>query len=434
MMVFYYFWDYAIILPAAFFCILPVLQHSKIKPRLLLPLTSATLLITAAALAALRSLFAPDPNILLLGALVPMLLLYLLLFDVQKCRLGYIFLCGIAVFSFGGTATHYVQAVLNTEHEYLIACAVKWAISLLFLLAEVLSLKKLRWTINNENISSVWKCIWVVPLIITAANFFLIPSDYANVLVGRAFPLYVMFETVLVLFFIIFIIMKYVIARAITNKAEAEQNAQLLGMQAAQYEKLKKYLDNTAQMRHDFFYMAKTAQALAANNETEELKKLLSDYGAQIDSESSPRKYCENTALNAITAYYAEEAERQHIAFTARLNVAQSIMISDYELCSIVGNILDNSVAAASDVDGDHRRILFVADTKPNGDLYLAVSNPYSGAIRRKGSRFSSTKRGGHGIGLESVRAIVKKNSGYCNFRYDGSTFYSEIMLRQNGQ
>ena len=399
-MVFYYFWDYAIILPAAFFCILPVLQHSKIKPRLLLPMTSAALLITAAALAALRSLFAPDPNILLLGALVP----------------------------------HYVQAVLNTEHEYLIACAVKWAISLLFLLAEVLSLKKLRWTINNENISSVWKCIWVVPLIITAANFFLIPSDYANVLVGRAFPLYVMFETVLVLFFIIFIIMKYVIARAITNKAEAEQNAQLLGMQAAQYEKLKKYLDNTAQMRHDFFYMAKTAQALAANNETEELKKLLSDYGAQIDSESSPRKYCENTALNAITAYYAEEAERQHIAFTARLNVAQSIMISDYELCSIVGNILDNAVAAASDVDGDHRRILFVADTKPNGDLYLAVSNPYSGAIRRKGSRFSSTKRGGHGIGLESVRAIVKKNSGYCNFRYDGSTFYSEIMLRQNGQ
>ena len=343
MMVFYYFWDYAIILPAAFFCILPVLQHSKIKPRLLLPLTSAALLITAAALAALRSLFAPDPNILLLGALVPMLLLYLLLFDVQKCRLGYIFLCGIAVFSFGGTATHYVQAVLNTEHEYLIACAIKWAISLLFLLAEVLSLKKLRWTINNENISSVWKYIWVVPLIITAANFFLIPSDYANVLVGRAFPLYVMFETVLVLFFIIFIIMKYVIARAITNKAEAEQNAQLLGMQAAQYEKLKKYLDNTAQMRHDFFYMAKTAQALAANNETEELKRLLSDYGAQIDSESSPRKYCENTALNAITAYYAEEAERQHIAFTARLNVAQSIMISDYELCSIVGNILDNA-------------------------------------------------------------------------------------------
>ena len=434
MVIFYYFWDYAIILPAAFFCILPVLQHSRIKPKLLLPLTSAALLMAAAVLAVLRSLLAPDPNLLLLGALVPMLLLYIFLFDVQKCRLWYIFLCGIAVFSFGGTATHYVQAVLDTEHEYLIACAVKWAISLLFLLAEILSLPKLRWTINNENISSVWKYIWVVPLIITAANFYLIPSDYANVLVGRAFPLYVMFETILVLFFIIFIFMKYVIARAITNKAEAEQNAQLLGMQAAQYEKLKKYLDNTARMRHDFIYMAKTAQALAANNETEELKKLLSDYGAQIDSESSPHKYCENTALNAITAYYAEEAERQDIAFTARLNVAQSIMISDYELCSIVGNILDNAVTAAHDTDESNRRILFVADTKPNGDLYLAVSNPYSGSIRRKGIQFASTKRGGHGIGLESVRAIVKKNRGYCNFRYDESTFYSEIMLRQSGQ
>ena len=434
MVIFYYFWDYAIIFPAAFFCILPVLQHSKVKARLLLPLTSAALLMTSAALAVLRSLFAPDPNILLLGALVPMLLLYLLLFDVRKCKLGYVFLCGIAAFSFGGTATHYIQAVLDTENEFLIACAIKWAISLLFLIAEILTLPKLRWTINNEYISSVWKYIWVVPLIITAANFFLIPSDYANVLVGRAFPLYVMFEIILVLFFVIFVIMKYVIARAITNKAEAEQNAQLLGMQAAQYEKLKKYLEDTARMRHDFVYMAKTAQTLAANNEIDALKKLLSDYGAQIDLEGSPRKYCENTQLNAIAAYYAEEAERKDIIFTAKLNVAQSIMISDYELCSIVGNILDNAVVAAGESNNSNRRILFVADTKSNGDLYLAVSNPYSGAIRRKGSQFASTKRGGHGIGLESVRAVVKKNRGYCNFRYDGSTFYSEIMLRQREQ
>ena len=75
--------------------------------------------------------------------------------------------------------------------------------------------------------------------------------------------------------------------------------------------------------------------------------------------------------------------------------------------------------------------ILFVADTKPNGDLYIAVSNSYDGNVIEKGGKFRSTKADGHAVGLESVRAIVSKNKGYCNFRYDGKKFYSEIMLRQ---
>ena len=74
---------------------------------------------------------------------------------------------------------------------------------------------------------------------------------------------------------------------------------------------------------------------------------------------------------------------------------------------------------AASQAENKDSEILFAADTKPNGDLYLAVSNPYSGTIKEKGGKFSSTKAGGHGIGIESVRAIVRKNNGYSNFRYD---------------
>ena len=177
--------------------------------------------------------------------------------------------------------------------------------------------------------------------------------------------------------------------------------------------------------------MAKTAQALAANGKTAELQKLLHDYGTDIDSNATPPKYCEHTALNAITAYYASEAKEAAITLTARLNVSQNIIISDYELCSVAGNILDNAVAAAREVKGRPAQIVFVADTKPNGDLYLAVSNPYNGIIKKTGKKLTSTKSGGHGIGLESVKAIVDKNNGYCNFHYDGKTFYSEIMLRQ---
>ncbi len=426
-----YFWDYAIIFPAEILCVLPVMRHSIIKPKIFMPVLSAVLIVVAFLLAILRASTGLDPNIPLLLAVIPSLVVYFFAFDVKKIKLWYIFISTVAFFSFGGLATHYIEAVVDSSDAVYVAFSVKWIISLLFLAAEMVFLKQLRWFLDNENVNTTWKFIWIVPLLVTIFNFILIPSDYANVRVGRAFFLYIIYEITLIIFFIIILVMQYAIARAITNKAEAEQNAHLLGLQAAQYENLKKYMDSSAQMRHDFVFMAKTAQYLAAEGETEKLRQLLSDYGAGIDKNSAPDRYCEHVALSAITAYYADQARSDNIRFTVRLNVARNIVISDHELCSIVGNILDNALDAASQVKSPDREILFVADTKPNGDLYIAVSNPYSGTIKEKNGKFSTTKAGGHGIGLESVRAIVRKNNGYSNFRYDDNTFYSEIMLRQ---
>ena len=177
--------------------------------------------------------------------------------------------------------------------------------------------------------------------------------------------------------------------------------------------------------------MAKTARSLAASGEIEQLQKLLNDYGYSIDINAAPPCYCDNPAVNAITAHYVSEARKTGIHITVRLNVSKKIIISDYEICSIVGNILDNAVSAAEMVKNAVPEILFVADTKPNGDLYIAVSNSYDGNVIEKGGKFRSTKADGHAVGLESVRAIVRENKGYCNFRYDGKKFYSEIMLRQ---
>lgn len=423
--------DYLIIVPAAFMCVLPVLDHSRFKRKVTIAVVTAVTVIISFPMALVRCAAGVDANIPLFAVMSLFFIAYLLMFNVRKTKLWFLFISTAAIFSFGGLATHFVEAMSDAPNDEWISLAVKWGISLTFLIVEIVFLKKLVWLFDNENIDAVWRFVWAVPAIIIAANLFMIPENYEYVRLGRVFQEYVMVEIMLTLFFSIILVMLYTVARAIANKAEAEQNAHILGLQAAQYENLKKYMDSTARLRHDFLYMARTAQTLAANGETEQLQKLLSDYGAGIDANAAPQKFCEHTALNAITAYYAQEAKEADIRFIARLNVSQDMVISDYELCSVVGNILDNAVAAAKESNDDNAEILFVADTKANGDLYIAVTNPYSGAVKQKGKEFASTKSGGHGIGLESVKAIVEKNSGYSNFRYDGMTFYSEIMLRQ---
>ncbi len=427
-----YFWDYSIILPAAIACILPVMDHCKIKSKLFSPVMTVILLTVSFMMAVIRDCTGVNVNIPLICALVPSFVLYLLLFDVKKLKLLYFFVSSVAVFSFGGLSTHYIEAILDMEMEIYIAYSIKWLVSLLFVIAEILFLKKLRWLLNNENVDTIWRFMWIVPIIITISNFLLIPLDEANVRAGRIFFMYLLFEAIMVVFFVVTLLMQYTIARAITNKVEAEQNSRLLGMQAAQYNNLKKYLDNTARVRHDFIYMANTARNLAAIGDIDNLKKLLNDYGESIDANAAPPVYCNNTAINAITAHYVSEAQKKNIRITVKLDISQGLHITDYEICSIVGNILDNAVSAAGELHNDDAEILFVAETKQNGDLYLAVSNSYKGMIVKKRGKFSSTKENGHGIGLESVRAVVQKNNGYCNFHYDEKKFYSEIMLRQD--
>ena len=427
----FYIFDYAVVIPAAIMCMLPVLKYSRLKVSVLIPSVIGASAVASVILGLLEQLFGADPNIPLFIFLIPALILYLTAFDIHKLKLFFIFISTMAVFSFGGLATHIVHSYASPDNTLYYELAAKWMISLSFLAAEIIFLRHLEWLYDNDNINSVWKFIWTVPAIVTAANIYMIPQNYTNVHVGRIFQMYVMVEIILVILYFAILVMLYHIARAVAEKAESEQAARLLGLQAAQYNNLKKCLDNTARMRHDFIYMAKTAQALAAKNETGQLRKLLEEYGAGIDASSAPPVFCEHIALNSITAYYAAEAKKEKIGFNAKLNVSEKIVISDYELCSVVGNILDNALSAAQNVRDITPEILFVADTKPNGDLYIAVSNSFDGTIIKKGGKFISTKSTGHGIGLESVKAIVQKNKGYCKFRYDDKCFYSEIILRQ---
>lgn len=43
---------------------------------------------------------------------------------------------------------------------------------------------------------------------------------------------------------------------------------------------------------------------------------------------------------------------------------------------------------------------------------------------------FLSSKRNENGIGIQSVRHIVEKTGGGCDFTYDNGIFTAKIMLR----
>jgi sensor histidine kinase regulating citrate/malate metabolism len=96
--------------------------------------------------------------------------------------------------------------------------------------------------------------------------------------------------------------------------------------------------------------------------------------------------------------------------------------------CSVIlGNLLENAIDAALK---SKERFLSLDIRYTKGILRILVCNSYDENLKKKGSRFLTTKlqKEGHGIGLQSVRQIVNQHHGEMEIRTD-ERFCVSVLL-----
>lgn len=84
-------------------------------------------------------------------------------------------------------------------------------------------------------------------------------------------------------------------------------------------------------------------------------------------------------------------------------------------MCTITGNLLDNAIRAAKDIE--NASIEFVMRQHEN-KMVIKVKNPYRGVLKRREDVFETTKqnKNRHGIGLEHIKKIVEQYHGVIDF------------------
>ena len=110
----------------------------------------------------------------------------------------------------------------------------------------------------------------------------------------------------------------------------------------------------------------------------------------------------------------------------------EKLPIPETDLCSVIGNILDNAVLACCDMTEGKRYIRLSVTLQNNENLYIVAVNSFNGRVRPLGSFYRSTRRQGNGIGLLSVAAIASNSGGTARFYHEGNEFFSDVMLRGN--
>lgn len=138
-----------------------------------------------------------------------------------------------------------------------------------------------------------------------------------------------------------------------------------------------------------------------------------------------------NVMADAVLNSKLSVAEQKSIQLNVKAHIPKGIEMTDVEMCSVLGNLLDNAIEACEKLPCD-KRFLRVYIDKFKGQFYLSVQNS-SPSIQHDKGIFRTTKAGTHGFGLFRIDRIAKKYGGYVNRQYEEGVFATELLLPLSG-
>ena len=116
-----------------------------------------------------------------------------------------------------------------------------------------------------------------------------------------------------------------------------------------------------------------------------------------------------NIVIDSMLSSYKTLADQHNIDFIDEINVStDQIPLSDYDLCIILGNLLDNAMNACLHMQKDNCYIKIRLLTTDDHKFCLFVKNPYSPAARPE--KFSGDLE--HGYGIRNIENTVNKYYG----------------------
>ncbi|MDE6743509.1 MAG: ATP-binding protein [Lachnospiraceae bacterium] len=138
-----------------------------------------------------------------------------------------------------------------------------------------------------------------------------------------------------------------------------------------------------------------------------------------------------NVMADAVLNSKLSVAEQKGVQLNIKAHIPQGVAMTDVELCSILGNLIDNAMEACEKLSYDQRFMRVYID-EFKGQFYLSVQNS-SPSVRRDRGTFRTTKAGSHGFGLFRIDRIAKKYGGYVNRQYEEGIFATELLVPLNG-
>ncbi|MCL2184979.1 MAG: GHKL domain-containing protein [Treponema sp.] len=274
---------------------------------------------------------------------------------------------------------------------------------------------------------------WIIYLLSAAASWlileFIPPLFQSNLTMALVIMSFVIWSFFILLFAIINT------HERMKQKYEADFARDIISTGREHYRKMNEQYDVLKIMRHDYKFHLNTALDMLRRGETEKSNEYLIGLQNKLE-ENELLNFCDNPVINSLIADYARKCRELNIDFNVLINIPPDFKVMNYEMCIVLGNLLENAVEACLKIENERQIKLVV---KPQGEqLTIMLRNTYNGEVVLDGEKFISTKDNGLniacGIGLESVMAVIGSFGEMFHIKYDNKWFNVFAVWKQSEQ
>ncbi len=213
----------------------------------------------------------------------------------------------------------------------------------------------------------------------------------------------------------------------LTYVEELQQMEGRLARQKEHYHQISEQVMLARQSAHDLRHHMRVLREMTERGSTEQVIQYLDSYEPHL-REREITVYSDHLAADAVLRYYVSAAKEAGAGCDVRFAVPPDLPFPDDELCVLLGNLLENAVEAIRRQKEGRRRLYLRGDSS-NGRLRLTMENSFDGEILMQHGQYRSTKSGGMGLGLRSVRTLAEKYGGLSDFTADRFVFHSSVMI-----
>ncbi len=201
-----------------------------------------------------------------------------------------------------------------------------------------------------------------------------------------------------------------------------QQMEQLLTMQKEHYQQLSDQVQQARIASHDLRHHMRTLYELATKRSLASVVRYLDQYAENMDQHEIST-FTSNPTADAVLSYYASLSAQSNVRYDAKLNLPAQLAFPDNELCILLGNLLENAMTAVSSPTNADRYIYLRGDVADQ-TLRLVIDNSFAESPYK-----AKEKRKGHGIGIQSVQALVKRYGGVSSFSHSNGVFHVSILI-----
>ena len=425
--------SFLIILPAAAMCLLPMRHQLRYPLRRIILFGVLLLAVSVPPGAWLVCRFSLDMNVVLFPLLIIFYFFYHRSLRVPFCKSLAVYAAVCCTMGEISNLTEGLLAMrfpaLGANVYTLYGALLSFGLSALTLLLMYYPLWKFgSYLVDNLQIPRVWYMTVPATLILLTLNVVIRPINYRTLYTGRIFMAYWFVVSLSFLLQILLFVSYYFIVAGILEFTKIQDRNRILEMQESMYLAQQKYMEESAAARHDFKQTIRTLDGLFQARDTDALEAYFEKYRKTVP-ENDVISYCKNNALNALLNYYAQLADRSGIAVTFRIDLPALPVVSDPDLCSMVGNILDNAVTACTEMEEGQRWIVLSATVMHGTQFCIVAANSFNGRVKLQDGRYLSTRLNGSGLGLDSIRTTAERCGGSADFSHEDREFYSNIMI-----